>query len=492
MATQGASSTDYGYNAEGLRAYESSPTKTAYYLYEGSRVTQETDAYGNVTAKNIYGNSLISRSTVDETQFYLYNGRGDVVELSNASSVTIAQYTYDAFGNLLREGNEPDSDTQENEGVDNPYRYKGYRYDEATGLYNLNGRLYDPEIARFTQEDNYYGNANEPLSLNRYTYTYNNPIRYWDPTGHAAEGAPQAGSLIKLTGWDAENMKGEDENTLKHIKEHYAQAEKQYKKYISNGETEKASGQKDIMNSAHKDAVGLRRAVAKRNNTSIIVDVSGKVTSERKIKKSSSGQTTADTKPNVNEATEQKNTSDVEGTTGDVNDDRIISETLAGTDNLIDAPYFVTLNLVKYSLNDYDGLLGGYKVDGIVLEEGVELLPFDNTDNWFGFSFGTDLKQGVVTGGGYIENDEGFALGSAGIGAQATGAQGNLHLRIRFDELNIDANIGGDLAGYGAMVEAGVLNKTADGTYHIISLDGILQYFIGVNVNMDISLKDRD
>lgn len=29
-----------------------------------------------------------------------------------------------------------------------------------------------------------------PLTLNRYTYTHNNPLRYWDPSGHvAAEGA---------------------------------------------------------------------------------------------------------------------------------------------------------------------------------------------------------------------------------------------------------------------------------------------------------------
>ncbi len=178
-----------------------------------------------VQSTNIYGNSLISRSTVDETQFYLYNGRGDVVELSNASSVTIAQYTYDAFGNLLREGNEPESEIQENEGVDNPYRYKGYRYDESTGLYNLNGRLYEPEIVRFTQEYNYYGKVNEPLSLNR--YTYNNPIRYWDPTEYV------------VSKWDNDYLSETDIEKLKEYTKKYEDALRTQKTSYSRNEWEK-------------------------------------------------------------------------------------------------------------------------------------------------------------------------------------------------------------------------------------------------------------
>jgi len=35
-------------------------------------------------------------------------------------------------------------------------------------------------------EDTYKGQVDNPLSLNRYTYTHNNPLRYVDPTGHAA------------------------------------------------------------------------------------------------------------------------------------------------------------------------------------------------------------------------------------------------------------------------------------------------------------------
>ncbi len=53
-----------------------------------------------------------------------------------------------------------------------------------TGLYYLNSRFYDPETARFMQEDSYDGDVYDPLSLNLYTYCSNNPISYCDPSGH--------------------------------------------------------------------------------------------------------------------------------------------------------------------------------------------------------------------------------------------------------------------------------------------------------------------
>lgn len=45
--------------------------------------------------------------------------------------------------------------------------------------------MYDPKVARFLQEDTYTGTADDPLSLNLYTYVKNNPLIYFDPTGHA-------------------------------------------------------------------------------------------------------------------------------------------------------------------------------------------------------------------------------------------------------------------------------------------------------------------
>ncbi|MHB8066091.1 MAG: polymorphic toxin type 47 domain-containing protein, partial [Ruminiclostridium sp.] len=45
-------------------------------------------------------------------------------------------------------------------------------------------RYYDPNIGRFISEDSYWGEDENPLSLNLYTYCANDPIRYTDPSGH--------------------------------------------------------------------------------------------------------------------------------------------------------------------------------------------------------------------------------------------------------------------------------------------------------------------
>jgi RHS repeat-associated protein len=89
---------------------------------------------------------------------------------------------------LYGSGNEPATAAAAMADFDNSIMYAGYQYDKETGLYYLNARMYDPAIARFLQEDTYTGDAKDPLSLNLYTYCHNEPIMYWDPSGHKTQG----------------------------------------------------------------------------------------------------------------------------------------------------------------------------------------------------------------------------------------------------------------------------------------------------------------
>jgi hypothetical protein len=47
-------------------------------------------------------------------------------------------------------------------------------------------------------EDTYKGQVDNPLSLNRYTYTHNNPLRFVDPSGHRITAANLYGANIVL------------------------------------------------------------------------------------------------------------------------------------------------------------------------------------------------------------------------------------------------------------------------------------------------------
>ncbi len=111
-----------------------------------------------------------------KTYDYHVSGHGDVTALTDENGNVVAEYQYDAWGNIISStGSMKDN---------NPYRYAGYRYDEMTGLYYLMARYYDATDGRFITLDTFHGFEDDPQSLNLYTYTKNNPIKYIDPDGH--------------------------------------------------------------------------------------------------------------------------------------------------------------------------------------------------------------------------------------------------------------------------------------------------------------------
>ena len=67
----------------------------------------------------------------------------------------------------------------------NPIRYRGYYYDQDTGLYYLNARYYNPEWRRFiSPDDTAYLDGETVDGLNLYAYCCNDPVNYADPSGH--------------------------------------------------------------------------------------------------------------------------------------------------------------------------------------------------------------------------------------------------------------------------------------------------------------------
>jgi RHS repeat-associated protein len=164
----------YAYNGEGLRTSKTSEGLTTYYGYEYTEIVLEVDEQGGQVAFNLRGINLIARTADSGTVYYLYNGHRDVVMLIDDLGVVVARYKYDAFGVITEESGE----------FGNPFRYSGYFYDSETMLYYLKSRYYDAGIARFLTEDTYRGQQDDPLSLNLYAYVANNPLIYWDPTGH--------------------------------------------------------------------------------------------------------------------------------------------------------------------------------------------------------------------------------------------------------------------------------------------------------------------
>ena len=130
------------------------------------------------------GNTVIGMEyTVDGLHSYYYfhrNPLGDVVGIYNLAGTLVAKYNYDAWGNCTISSETTDY-TIANA---NPIRYRGYYYDDDTGLYYLNARYYSPKWRRFiSPDDTAYLDPESVNGLNLYCYCGNDPVNYADPSG---------------------------------------------------------------------------------------------------------------------------------------------------------------------------------------------------------------------------------------------------------------------------------------------------------------------
>jgi RHS repeat-associated protein len=117
--------------------------------------------------------------------YYLRNGQGDIVKLIDNSGNTVVEYAYDTWGKQLSCTGTLASTL----GVLNPFRYRGYVYDEETQWYYLQSRYYDPETCRFLSADVMLSTGQGVLGHNTYAYCLNNPVNMQDNSGHAANWA---------------------------------------------------------------------------------------------------------------------------------------------------------------------------------------------------------------------------------------------------------------------------------------------------------------
>ena len=113
---------------------------------------------------------------------YLYNLQGDVIGLVDSNGSKMVSYTYDAWGKPISKTGTLASTL----GTIQPFRYRGYVYDEETGLYYVSSRYYDPEIGRFINADavDLLGANGDFTSLNLFAYCGNNPVSRADSSGY--------------------------------------------------------------------------------------------------------------------------------------------------------------------------------------------------------------------------------------------------------------------------------------------------------------------
>lgn len=184
--------------------------RTFVYSYDGTNiVAQEVtngtsldyehffyDASGSPVGMNYLGNNYLFKK----------NLQGDIIEIwgtadgsSRSDFRKLVTYTYDAWGNITSM-----VDTTDNwyrVGTANPFRYRGYYYDNESGLYYVSSRYYDPEIGRWLNSDDprlIVCNTDIPIDYNLFVYCFNEPIQGYDPSGESPFKIVGAGIQIEI------------------------------------------------------------------------------------------------------------------------------------------------------------------------------------------------------------------------------------------------------------------------------------------------------
>jgi RHS repeat-associated protein len=170
---------DYVLDAFGRRVGKKlNSTLQTWYVYEDQlRIGGVLNSSGTLTQRFVYGSKLnvpdymVASGT---TYRIISDERGSVRLVVNASTGSIAQQIeYDEFGRVL-------SDTSPGF---QPFGYAGCLYDNDTKLCHFGAREYDAEVGRWLQKDPilFYGQ-----DTNLYGYTWQDPVNFVDPTGHAS------------------------------------------------------------------------------------------------------------------------------------------------------------------------------------------------------------------------------------------------------------------------------------------------------------------
>jgi len=143
--------------------------------------SQKWTDYMSVGNAKVGMRSLQVASETLTTRYFHTDHLGSISVITDENSLVVERLSYDAWGKR-RNPNGTDDTT----GSITSQSTRGFTGEEQLsigGLVHLNGRVYDPLLARFTSAD---PTVTDPMNMqgwNRYSYVGNDPLAFTDPNG---------------------------------------------------------------------------------------------------------------------------------------------------------------------------------------------------------------------------------------------------------------------------------------------------------------------
>jgi len=190
LMTRGSNSSSFTYGPEHQRitqvATSSGGTVTTNYV--GSSFEQVATSSTGITENHDYIGAygrrvamLVDTSNATTSWRYFHQDHLSTIEVvTDQNGALVERLSYDAWG---KRRNLDGTDSATPIGAIDKRGYTDQEELDGIGLVHMNGRVYDPVIARFTSPDPIIQTAYDPQAHNRYAYASNRPLRFVDPTG---------------------------------------------------------------------------------------------------------------------------------------------------------------------------------------------------------------------------------------------------------------------------------------------------------------------
>jgi RHS repeat-associated protein len=175
VSRNGTVTTTLTYDGNGARAKKVAGGTTTYY------VSGDYEIKNGVATKYVFAGNMrvasVEGTNINNSKIFHKDHLGSSTAITDNTGADTETTEYMPFGVQRSHSGANASD----------YKYTDQELDSESGLYNYDARLYDPVIGRFISADSVVPDWYNPQSLSRYTYSFNNPLKYKDPDGHSPQ-----------------------------------------------------------------------------------------------------------------------------------------------------------------------------------------------------------------------------------------------------------------------------------------------------------------
>jgi RHS repeat-associated protein len=183
---RGTSTIGFSHDPEHQRFQQTAPGGTTLYLGMAEKFTGSGGAvrWTNylTAAGGLVGMHVENSDETVATRYFHKDHLGSIAVITDESGAVLERLSYDAWGKRRYPNGSDDPAgsiaSQTSRG------FTGHEELDSVGLVHMNGRVYDPLLARFGTPDPMTESPFSTQGWNRYSYVGNSPLNFTDPSGY--------------------------------------------------------------------------------------------------------------------------------------------------------------------------------------------------------------------------------------------------------------------------------------------------------------------